>query len=95
MQSIVQIFKVNEPRSGEKNGRKWMMQDAECALLNETGGIEQVGVLMLPRELVGDKAPKPGVYTGTFSIRAGLRDRRIEAVLDALTLIPTRTVKPA
>lgn len=85
--AIVQIFKVNEARSGEKNGRKWEMQDAECALLNgETGMVEEVGVLMIPKELTGKATP--GVYTGTFSLRANKSregGRRIESVLVGLT----------
>jgi hypothetical protein len=84
MQSIVQIFKVNDARTGTKDGRAWAMQDAECALLDDAGTVVSVGVLMLPKEMQQDKAPKPGIYLGMFSLRAGLRDRRIEAVLTGL-----------
>lgn len=82
--SIIQILKVNDLRTGDKNGRKWSLQDAECTLLSDTGEVEQVGVLQLPRDMVGDAAPKPGVYIGSFALRAGMQDRRIQAVLTAL-----------
>lgn len=83
--SIIQILKVNELRSGVKNGRPWTMQDAECALLADTGELEQVGVLQLPKDMMGDAAPKVGTYLGAFALRAGMQDRKIAAVLTALT----------
>lgn len=82
--SIIQILKVNEKRTGEKNGRAWAMQDAECALLADTGELEQVGVLQLPKDMMGEAAPKPGIYIGAFALRAGMQDRKIGAVLTAL-----------
>ena len=83
--SIIQILKVNEKRSGNKNGRDWAMQDCECALLADTGELEQVGVLQLPKDMMGESAPKPGIYVGAFALRAGMQDRKITAVLTALT----------
>ncbi len=82
--SIIQILKVNEKRSGNKNGRDWAMQDCECALLADTGELEQVGVLQLPKDMMGDAAPKPGIYLGSFALRAGMQDRKIAAVLTGL-----------
>jgi hypothetical protein len=90
MQSIVQIFKVNEARTGLKDGRAWAMQDAECALLDDTGNVVSVGVLMLPKEMQSANAPKPGVYLGMFSLAAGMRDRRIEARLTGLNPVSTK-----
>lgn len=86
--ALIQIIKVNEKRSGQKDGRAWELQDAECLLLNEDMTPSQVGVLSLPKHLRGDMAPKPGVYTGTFALQSGLRDRRIEALLTGLTPVP-------
>lgn len=83
--SIIQILKVNDPRTGNKNGRDWKMQDAECVLLTDDGQLDQVGVLPLSKEMMGDSAPKPGIYVGTYAMRAGLQDRRITPVLTALT----------
>lgn len=83
MQSILRILKVNEARSGNKDGRAWEMQDAECLLLKDDGEIDQVGVLMLPKELRNNV--KPGDYLGTFSLRPNMASRRIEAVLVGLT----------
>lgn len=79
--SLIQIIKVNEKRSGTKDGRPWELQDAECILLADDGQYRQVGVLSLPKHLRGDAAPGPGTYIGSFGLSAGLRDRRIEAVL--------------
>lgn len=82
MQSLLQILKVNDPREGVKDGRAWSMQDAECLLLKETGEVDQVGVLRIPRDLRGKVAP--GIYLGAFALRADMASRRIEAVLTGL-----------
>lgn len=86
MQAILQIIKVNEARTGTKDGRAWEMQDAECILLDDKGQPAQVGVLMVPKELRGKVAP--GVFTGSFTLRTSLRDRRIEAQLVGLVPLP-------
>lgn len=83
MQSILQILKVNDPRSGTtKDGRPWQMQDAECILLKDTGEVDQVGVLRIPKELNGKVAP--GTYLGSFGLKPNYKDRTIEAVLVGL-----------
>ncbi|MVT37082.1 hypothetical protein GO497_06215 [Acidovorax citrulli] len=61
------------------------MQDAECVLLDDGGEMVQVGVLQLPKALMGDAAPVPGTYMGAFALQAGMRDRRINAILTDLT----------
>jgi hypothetical protein len=83
MQSILRILKINEARSGNKDGRPWEMQDAECLLLKDTGEVDQVGVLMLPKEL--RNKVQPGDYLGTFALRPNMASRRIEAQLVGLT----------
>jgi hypothetical protein len=88
MQSFLQILKVNELRTGAKEGRAWAMQDCECILLNEDGHPDSVGVLMLPKDMQGEKAPKPGVYTGAFALKPDLMTKRIEARLVTLQPIP-------
>lgn len=95
MQALIQIIIVNEKRTGSKDGRAWEMQDAECLLLKDDMTPAHVGVLQLPKEMRGENAPKPGVYTGSFTLQSGLRDRRIEAVLVGLTPVPTRQQAPA
>lgn len=80
--SIIQILKLNEARSGTKDGRQWEMQDAECLLLTADGQVEQVGVLMIPKALK-EKA-KVGTFSGTFALRANMASRKIEAVLTDL-----------
>ena len=89
MQTIIQILKVNEARSGTKDGREWKMQDAECILLNDDGSVGEVGVCSLPKNLIG--ATAPGNYTATFTLRANKGregGRRIEAQLVGLTPLP-------
>ncbi len=85
--SIIQILKVNELKKGvsSKNGRPYEIQDCECALLADTGELEQVGVLQLGRDMMGDNAPKVGTYSASFALRAGMTDRKIGAVLTGLT----------
>jgi len=100
MQTIIQILKLNELRSGNKDGRDWKMQDAECILLNDDGSVGEVGVCSLPKDLIGNVSA--GHYTATFTLRANKGregGRRIEAQLVGLTAIPPdyfkRTVAPA
>jgi hypothetical protein len=84
--SILQILKLNEPRSGKTAaGRDWIMQDAECCILTDAGEVQQVGVLMIPKDLMG--SVKPGVFMGSFSLRADTSKdggRRIMPVLVGL-----------
>ena len=87
--SIIQILKLNEARSGTKDGRAWEMQDAECLLLNANGEVEQVGVLMIPKAL--KEKVKVGTFTGTFALRANMASRKIEAVLTDIVLLPSKT----
>lgn len=85
MTSILQIFKLNEPRKGEKNGRAWEMQDAECAVLTDDGKVDQVAVLVIPKDLMGKVSP--GVFLGRFALKADTSregQRRLQAVLVGL-----------
>lgn len=84
--AIIQIIKVNDAKTGVKDGRQWELQDCECILLKDDMSPDSVGVLALPKELRGKVTP--GRFTGTFALRPDLRTRRIEAVLTGLTLIP-------
>ena len=89
MQSIIQILKLNDPKTGTsaKTGRAYDMQDAECLLLKDDGSIDQVGVLQVPKAL-RDQV-KPGTFTATFALHANFASRRIEAVLTGLVPIPS------
>lgn len=93
MNSLLQIIKVNEKRSGNKDGRAWEMQDCECILLNDDGTPNQVGVLMIPKVIREKGEVKPGRYTGSFALSPNLSTRRIEAVLTALNPVPTAGAK--
>ena len=89
MQTIIQILKLNEPRSGVKDGREWSMQEAECILLNDDGSVGEVAVWNLPKELQGKV--NAGQYTASFTLRANKSregGRRVEAQLVGLTPIP-------
>lgn len=88
MNNFLQILKVNEARKGNKNGRDWLMQDCECILLDDSGNPDSVGVLMLPKDMVEDKAPKAGVYSGAFTLKPDIMTKRIEARLVSLTPVP-------
>lgn len=85
MQSILRILKVNEARSGvsSKTGKPYEMQDAECLLLKDTGEVDQVGVLQIPKALMGTVTV--GDFIGTFCLRPDMASRRINAVLVGLT----------
>lgn len=93
MQSILQILKLNDPKTGvsSKTGRPYDMQSAECLLLTDTGAVDQVGVLDVPKHL-RDKVTL-GTFLGSFAMRANMASRKIEAVLVDLTPMPPQ--KPA
>lgn len=91
--ALLQIIKVNTARTGVKDGRPWEMQDAECILMDDDGVFTQVGVLMLPKEL--RNKTEPGTYSGSFALSAGLRDRRIEAILTGLVPVDIKQVRKA
>lgn len=93
MQALIQVLKVNEARTGvsKDSGKPWRMQDAECLLLNDDGSVNQVGVLMLPRDMT--TPPAVGTYTGTFSLQSDLKTRKINAVLTGLTAVPRVAAK--
>lgn len=84
MQSIIQILKLNDLKSGisKKTGNPYEMQDAECLLLTQDGQVDQVGVLQVPKAL--REVAKPGTFTATFALNSNYASRRIEAVLTGL-----------
>lgn len=92
--SIIQVLKLNDPIKGtsQKTGRPYDIQDCECLLLNESGTVEQVGVLTIPNDLRGKV--EPGTYMGTFSLRADRQTRRIGSVLTGLTPITSGASTP-
>lgn len=91
MQSIIQVLKVNDLKSGisRKTGNPYEIQDAECILLKDDGSVDQVGVLQVPKSL-RDKV-HPGVFTGSFALRSNMQSRQIEAVLTDITPVPPGT----
>lgn len=94
--SIIRILKLNEVRKGvsNKTGKPYEMQDAECLLLTAEGEIDQVGVLQIPRDLMGKVTT--GDFIGSFALRPNLQNRRIEAVLTGLqTYAVGKTPAPA
>jgi len=95
MHSIIQILKLNEPKTGisKKNGNAYDMQDAECLLLNDDGSIDQVGVLQVPKSLREKIAV--GTFRASFAMQANFASRRIEAVLTDLVAVPVKGSAPA
>lgn len=95
MYSIIQILKLNEPKTGisKKNGNAYDMQDAECLLLNDDGSIDQVGVLQVPKSLREKIAV--GTFRASFAMQANFASRRIEAVLTDLVAVPVKGSSPA
>ena len=95
MQSIIQIFKVDELKKGTsaKTGRPYEMQSAQCALLTPEGVIDQVGVLDIPPKL--REGLTPGTYTAAFAMRASMQTGRLEAVLTGLQAVPQGSAKGA
>lgn len=90
MQSIIQVLKVNDLKSGtsKKTGQPYEMQDAECLLLDDAGAIQAVGVLDIPKSL--RDVVKPGTFTASFGLRRGIMTGKIEAVLTGLTPVPAK-----
>lgn len=89
MQSILQILKLNEPKTGisTKNQKPYDMQDAECLLLNDDGSVGHVGVLQVPRTL-RDKVTI-GTFACTFALGVNFASRRVEAQLVDIVPFPS------
>lgn len=83
--TLIHILKINELRKGvgKASGKPYEMQDCETMILDASGQVQQVGVLMLPKEMVGDKAPTPGRYFASFTLATD-RERRIVSQLVGL-----------
>lgn len=93
--SILNIIKVNEPKSGvvksgPRQGSNWERQDCECIILKDDGSVDQVGVLVLSKDMRGKVVP--GTYIGHYCLRPDMKTREIEPVLTAL--VPYTTGKP-
>lgn len=86
--SKLQIIKVGPVVPKTYEGRSYEIQEAECITLNDDGSVNQVAVLRLGEQMRGEKAPKTGTYTATFSLVANPKDRRLGAVLTGLTALP-------
>lgn len=83
--SKIQILVVGPVQDKEYEGRKYQVQEAECVMLNDDGSPQGVAVLRLADDMRGEKAPKPGLFTAAFTLRANPKDRRLEARLAGLT----------
>ncbi len=85
MQSTIQIFKLDEVKKGtsKKTGNPYEIHTAQAALIDIAGNVDTVGVLDIPRDLVGKVAP--GKYAGTFAMKTNFQTGRIESVLTGLT----------
>lgn len=97
MNSYLQILVVNELKKGtsKKTGNPYEIQDCECVMLDDAGQPTKVGVLMLSKNMMAEKAPKPGVYTGTFEMVSDMMTRRLTSQLVGLTAVPPNAFKQA
>jgi len=80
--SYIKVIKVNELRKGvsKKTGNPYEMQDAECLLLAEDGTPSTVGVLMIPKDLLGKVTP--GDYAASFTLGTDMERRIIARVTE-------------
>jgi hypothetical protein len=85
--SKIQIIKVGALTPKTYEGRSYEIQEAECITLHDDGSVNEVAVLRLGENMRGEKAPKLGTYTASFSLRANPKDRRLGAVLTGLVPI--------
>lgn len=88
--SKIQIIKVGDVQNKKFEGREYQIQEAECITLNDDGTVNQVAVLRLGESMRGDKAPKVGTYSASFSLRANPKDRRLGAELTGLIPMPVK-----
>ena len=93
--SLVQILVVGPVLDKTFEGRAYQVQECECVMLNDDMSAASVGVLRLSDAMKGNNAPKPGVYSATFAMRARPKDRRIEAMLVGLVSAESRMAKKA
>lgn len=83
--SKIQILVVGPVQDKTWEGRAYQIQEAECVMLNDDGSPQGVAVLRLAETMRGINAPKPGLFTASFTLRANPKDRRLEASLAGLT----------
>lgn len=95
MKSVLNVLKINAPLRGtsKKTGNAYEIHTAECAILDELGHIEQVGVLDIPKEL--REKLSTGVFVGEFALTAGFSDRKINARLVGLAPYDVAKAKAA
>lgn len=92
--SILNIIKVNDEKSGvvqsgDRKGASWERQDCECIILKDDGSVDQVGVLVLSKDMRGKVVP--GTYIGHYALRPDMKTREIKPVL--VSLVPYTTGK--
>ncbi|MBX3660615.1 MAG: hypothetical protein KF740_19445 [Ramlibacter sp.] len=92
MTKRIQILKTGPLQDKQWEGRSYKSQTCECVLINEDSTVDGVGVLRLGSELQGDKAPGPGLYEPVFAPVISPKDRKIGAVLVAVTAVQPRRV---
>ena len=81
--SLLQVLRVDE-KSGisSKTGRPYTMHTAQCIVLDDNGAPSLVGVLDIPRAMVGKV--EVGTFLGSFSIGVDFRTGKIQAELVGL-----------
>jgi hypothetical protein len=76
--SLIQVIKVQDQKSGiaKLSGRPYTMQEAECLLLSDDGSPVEVGVFMVPKDMIGKLVA--GHYLASFTLGTD-RERRVTA----------------
>jgi hypothetical protein len=73
MSNLLRILKVNPVRSGiaQQSQQPYEWHTAECALLDESGSVQSVGVMHFPRELRAKLGgvPPVGTYRPVIAMR--------------------------
>lgn len=84
MDRVLQVIKVGDLKTGtaKASGNPYRMQECECVVFDKDGGVDFVGGLMLPKDLV--EQVKCGKYHAVFDVALD-RARRIGARLVSLT----------
>lgn len=94
--STVQILKINPVESGtsKKTGQPWERHTAECMLLDDAGGVECVGRLVIPQTLRENLAI--GIYRAAFALTVPtFGDQKGDITARLTGLVPVTAARPA
>lgn len=93
MSSTVQVLKINEVEKGisPKTQKPWERHTAECVILDDEGGVDCVGRLVIPPAI--RETLRVGTFRAGFSLRVptyGDTKGDITAMLTSLMPVPVK-----